>query len=114
MIGKKLKWFVVFDSIETLENALELEGVFVHRSLFGEILFVRDGNEIHAFQNKCPHQNKPLNHCKVVDSHVVCPFHQYAFSCENGRGQGLVLEKYAFKIEEGKVLVGKEVWTLFP
>ena len=74
---------------------------------------MKSNGEYSAFKNKCPHQNKPLNDCSVHDGHIVCPFHRYHFSIENGRGHGLCLDKYQLKIEDDQVWLGKEVWRLF-
>jgi len=65
---------------------------------FGEVLFVRKDENVFALKNKCPHQGKPLEGCEIQDKHVVCPWHQYKFNLENGRGHGLYLETY--KLEE--------------
>jgi 3-phenylpropionate/trans-cinnamate dioxygenase ferredoxin subunit len=54
-----------------------------------------------------------MDGCSVGDGYVVCPFHKYGFSLEDGKGQGLFLEKYQLKVEEGGVFIGMEKWSLF-
>ena len=113
MFKKKLRWYLIFESKEELKAAFLGRSTVVHKSMFGEVLLAKTDNGIEAFRNKCPHQNKPLNGAWVEENYIVCPFHQYHFSCENGRGHGLCLDKYELKFDEDGVHVGKEVWTLF-
>ena len=113
MLSKQLKWYPLFDHISELEQLLELSDSKVYRNMFGEILFVKDQGNYYAFKNKCPHQNKSLENCKVLEGQVICPWHQYQYSCETGRGHGLYIDKYPLKFENDAVFIGKEVWTLF-
>lgn len=113
MFGRKIKWSQLFENVEELENLFAGKSTVVHKSVFGQILFVKNESGYHAFENKCPHQNKPLNDCWIEDNQIVCPFHQYHYSIENGRGHGMYIDKYELKIEDGKVKLGKEGWSLF-
>lgn len=113
MFGTKLKWYLLFEERHELETLLEYTDSVVHRTMFGEVLLVKNEGEFHAFRNRCPHQKKPLNGCVVEDRMIVCPHHHYAFSCVDGRGQGLYIDKYELKFEDGKVFLGKEVWSFF-
>jgi len=76
-------------------------------------LLVKKEKTLHAFKNRCPHQNKPLNGCSIKDEVIICPFHKYQYSIRDGKGHGMCLEKYPTKIEEDKFYVGKEKWSLF-
>ena len=113
MLNFKTKWKIAYDSLEALNQKFVGFNHFVDRSPFGEVLWVKDESGLHAFKNKCPHQNKPLNNCKISEGHVVCPFHQYHFSIETGRGHGDSLYKFEVKIEDEKVWIGKEIFSLF-
>lgn len=113
MIRKKLRWYRLFESDHQLEELFGAKDAVVHRFMFGEILFVRSTSGVHAFKNRCPHQNKPLDDCKVIGERIVCPFHQYHFSCEDGRGHGLYVDKYKLEFREDGVYLGKEVWSFF-
>ena len=112
-VSKKLKWYPLFEHSDELEALFAYRSAVVHRGVFGEVLLVKNKSGYHAFENRCPHQNNRLDNCTVTDEHVICPFHQYHFSCETGRGHGLYLEKYELKIENDHVFLGKEVWRLF-
>lgn len=113
MLSKKLKWYLLFEDQQEMEDLFGVKPAIVHRTMFGEVLLVKNKNEFSAFKNKCPHQGKSLEDCWIENDKVVCPFHQYHYSIENGRGQGLYLEKYELKFENKQVFIGKEVWSLF-
>ncbi|MFT5779321.1 MAG: nitrite reductase/ring-hydroxylating ferredoxin subunit [Crocinitomicaceae bacterium] len=113
MLGRKLKWTLLFENRSDLEELLSAKNPTVHKNMFGEVLLVKNKEEYLAFKNQCPHQKKPLNDCKLSEGHIVCPWHQYHYSCETGRGHGLYLDQYPLKFENDAVYIGKEVWTLF-
>ena len=112
MFGRKLKWYPVFESEQELIDLFANKTTVVHRTLFGEVLFVKNDTGIHAFKNRCPHQNKPLNGCWTEDNDIVCPFHRYHFDVDSGQGHGTYIEKYELRITD-KVEIGKEGWSLF-
>jgi nitrite reductase/ring-hydroxylating ferredoxin subunit len=113
MLSRKLKWYPLFETKKEFENLFAGKNTVVHRSFFGEVLFVKNDAGYHAFKNRCPHQNKPLNGCWTDDNHIVCPFHKYHFNIESGQGHGTYIEKYELRFLEGKVEIGKDVWSLF-
>lgn len=112
MFSRKIQWYYLFDEDE-LKSKFLLGDTYIHKGMFGEVLLVKQVNEYYAFKSKCPHQNKSLEGCAIDDGMVVCPHHRYGFSLENGRGQGLYLDKYELKFENGGVYLGKEKWAIF-
>jgi nitrite reductase/ring-hydroxylating ferredoxin subunit len=113
MFGMKMKWYFLFESVDEMEEHFMGKNTVVHRTMFGEALLVKDNGKYLAFKNKCPHQGKPMDDCRLEKGNVICPFHQYHFSIETGRGHGLYLEKYELRIDARGVFLGKEVWSLF-
>lgn len=113
MLSKKLKWYPLFASKEELEQQFYGKATAVCNSLYGEFLLVKQSDSVLAFSNRCPHQNKPLDNCRVENNAIVCPFHQYAFSCVDGKGMGLYLEKYPLEFRVSGVYIGIEKWQLF-
>lgn len=113
MLSRKLKWYTIAENREDFDELFVLKNTVVHKSIFGEVLLIKHNSSYLAFKNKCPHQGNPLNDCWVEKDTVVCPFHQYHFSLENGRGHGMYLEKYELKFEDNGVFLGKEGWSLF-
>lgn len=112
-LKRKIKWVPLIESEKALLELFGIRNTVVHRTMFGTVLLVRNGNDVFAFQNKCPHQNKPMDGCWIENGSIVCPFHQYRYSLETGRGHGLYLEKYELQITDQGVFLGKEGWSLF-
>lgn len=113
MFNFEVKWKIAFKSNDALNQAFGDSQKCVAPSPYGEVLWIREGEQLHAFKNKCPHQNKPLNNCWLEGDQIVCPFHRYHFSLENGRGHGTSMYKFEVRIEKGAVWLGKEVFRLF-
>lgn len=113
MFQKKIKWYLLFESKEEFDALFNIRNSVVHKTMFGEYLMIRDQGNYYAFKNKCPHQKKSLEGCTINNGNIICPFHQYQFSLENGRGHGLYIDKFPIKIDATGVFVGKEVFSLF-
>ena len=54
-------------------------------SPLGEYRVVETPGGPRAHPTECPHRGGPLGEAKIVDGHVVCPWHGYRFSLEDGR-----------------------------
>jgi nitrite reductase/ring-hydroxylating ferredoxin subunit len=113
MLRRKLKWYKLFENVQELDALFSYRPSAVYRSMFGEVLLVKHESEYAAFRNKCPHQGKSMEGCRVIGDSVVCPFHHYHFSLQHGRGHGLYLDKYELRIDEDGVYLGKEGWSWF-
>lgn len=113
MLHRKLKWYPLFEHVSDLEALFGIRDTVVYRSMFGEVLLARSEGSYFAYRNRCPHQNKPLNDCWIEDAKIVCPFHRYRYSMEDGKGHGMCLERYELRIDEQGVFLGKEGWVLF-
>lgn len=98
--------FKLFDSEEqmtsTLQNNEPRRVVAGNRN----ICVVRQGTELIAFRNECPHMGEGLNGGKVnYLNEIVCPLHTYKFNLktgdeENKRCSGLIFVKVS-KTSEG-------------
>lgn len=97
-------------------NELE-DGVITPVSIGDKALVLyRSGEEVRAFDGKCPHKGAPMEQgvaCKSREGDVqlVCPWHKASFSAETGR---LIeppaldpLARYPVELHDGRVLVGK-------
>jgi nitrite reductase/ring-hydroxylating ferredoxin subunit len=94
LFSEKIKRYYVAESMGDLGAQVVANKELIRRFSFGSVLFVRDASIIRAVAAKCPHQGKSLKGCKIVADHVVCPWHQYRFALDTGRGHGLHLEVY--------------------
>lgn len=110
MSEKKIKWFKIADSKQTIawqpnNMALALVGSKT-------ITLVRTGNDIAACAHKCPHAGGVLADGFVdATGNIVCPLHRYKFSLQNGRnvsGEGYYLKIYATEEREAGLFVGFE------
>ncbi len=48
------------------------------------ILICREGEELFAVDELCPHENKSMRYGIVFDGVLTCPHHQYRFDLETG------------------------------
>lgn len=81
-----------------------------------DICLTRYDRQVYAFENRCPHQLVPLQGATCTDDKfVVCPWHRFAFSLENGKGAGLYMEVFPVKEENGALYIGfkSTVFSLF-
>lgn len=49
-----------------------------------EIILIRQGDQVHAYQGNCPHEGAPLNEGMVCGGLLVCPWHKAAFAVDEG------------------------------
>ena len=90
------------DSVTPL--ALTLEGG-------ARICVVRDGSEVYAFADRCPHRDFPLSGDDLVEPCVIeCPWHGARFDVRTGevvRGPATdPLTTYVVRVVDGEVFVG--------
>lgn len=70
------------------------------------ILLLRHQEQIKAFQGTCPHQGTLLTDGHVSGNEIVCPGHQWRFSCVNGHHAGSHhLKQYQVVEREGRLFV---------
>jgi len=88
------------------ENFLKGEIVEVELENEKIIVFEHD-NQLKAFQGKCPHQGASMAAATLEDGHLVCPMHQYSFSCKTGihTKSELCLTPYSITEKEGNIYV---------
>ncbi|MEN5143874.1 FAD-dependent oxidoreductase [Pseudomonas juntendi] len=74
-----------------------------------ELILVRQGEQVHAFQGNCPHAGAPLDEGVVCGGLLVCPWHKAAFAVDDG----VVCEPPALAdLRRYKAWVkGDEVWV---
>lgn len=77
-----------------------------------EILLLRVGDQVRAFQAHCPHAGAPLAEGALCQGRLVCPWHKASFAVDDGRlcePPALdALQRYPVEVREGEVLVGSE------
>lgn len=87
------------------------EGEMVDVEVDGqEILLVHNlGNNIRAYQSRCPHQRIPLSEGKFDGKAITCRAHLWQFDTASGKGinpENCQLLTYAIKVEENLIYIG--------
>jgi toluene monooxygenase system ferredoxin subunit len=68
---------------------------------------VRIGYQVFAFENRCLHQETPLDGGRVANGVLMCPAHFWRYRLPAGRhiGTGELLPSYPVEIIDGEVWV---------
>lgn len=82
-------------------KAVEIEG--------HSILVCNAGGEYFAVQNRCTHQDSPLEGGRIRNGLIACPLHGVMFDVRTGCGKGQMgrvpLRTYALRVVEGRIEV---------
>jgi len=80
-----------------------------------DLLLIRDGEQVRAYQATCPHAGAPLEQGAICGDRLVCPWHKAAFNLADGSMcEPLALadlKQYPLRIEAGRVLVNPEAMS---
>lgn len=100
------------DEMQGFERVCALENVPEHMPLRVEyggrgVLICRDGEDVYAVDEICPHENESMRRAVVFNKEIICPHHQYRFKLETGRcnRRCAPLQVYRVKIDGGEVWV---------
>lgn len=72
------------------------------------IAVFRDNDQFFAISHRCAHQNGPLGEGRVINGHIVCPWHGHEFNLTNGCAPSPFTDRvptYSVKVEAGIVYV---------
>ncbi|MCB0478864.1 MAG: Rieske 2Fe-2S domain-containing protein [Crocinitomicaceae bacterium] len=109
----KTKWVRFFSSEEELLETLGKRNSLCLELNGKNLILLRNEDQFHLIKDKCPHQGLSMKEAKCEGNYVVCPFHQYRFSLETGRGHGLYLDHYPIEFREDGVFAGFEYFSIF-
>ncbi|MFZ5937463.1 pyridine nucleotide-disulfide oxidoreductase [Pseudomonas putida] len=74
-----------------------------------EMILVRQGDQVHAYQGNCPHEGAPLEEGVICGGLLVCPWHKAAFAVDEGavcEPPALTgLRRYRAWVKDGEVWV---------
>jgi nitrite reductase/ring-hydroxylating ferredoxin subunit len=72
---------------------------------------VRDGDRVHAIDDRCPHQGYPLSQGSVRDGVLTCEWHNWKFEMATGACTfgGEPVRGYPTRVEGGAVLLDRAV-----
>ncbi|MNO44643.1 Benzene 1,2-dioxygenase system ferredoxin--NAD(+) reductase subunit [compost metagenome] len=98
----------------TAHAVARLEQLDEHRPLrvlagSEEVILVRQGDQVHAYQGNCPHAGAPLEEGLICGGLLVCPWHKAAFAVDEGavcEPPALTdLQRYRAWVKDGDVWV---------
>lgn len=72
-------------------------------------MLARDGAEVHAFADVCPHQGVPLSDGDLEAGILMCAVHLWEFDVRTGESVnpcGERLVRYGARVADGRVEVG--------
>lgn len=74
---------------------------------------VREGREVRALDDRCPHQGYPLSQGKASEGVLTCEWHNWKFELATGACLfgGEAARSYPTRVEEGRVLLNAAVDT---
>ncbi|QKJ86118.1 Rieske 2Fe-2S domain-containing protein [Paramixta manurensis] len=80
-----------------------------------DVMLIREGDNVRAYQATCPHAGAPLENGAVCDGKLVCPWHKAVFDIRNGEMcEPLALrdlKQYPVRIENGQVEVSPKAMS---
>lgn len=100
-----------YQNIMVLQDIPELKPV---KAAVGErdVVLIRQGQSVQAFQAKCPHAGAPLDQGAICDGKLICPWHKAVFNLQDGHMIDPLalqhLQQFPLRIENGMVQVDAE------
>jgi nitrite reductase (NADH) small subunit/3-phenylpropionate/trans-cinnamate dioxygenase ferredoxin subunit len=94
-----------------VSELVEGEGKFVKLPDRNVAVFRKEGT-VHVFDDRCPHAGASLSGGTIDDDCVVCPWHQWSFSLEDGTvvgGGRARIRIYPVRIEGDEVQADIEI-----
>lgn len=71
------------------------------------VLLCRDGGEIRAVDEICPHKQRSMRYGVVFGGDLICPHHQYHFDLQTGRCDQRCEPVHVYEVR----VVDGEVWV---
>jgi 3-phenylpropionate/trans-cinnamate dioxygenase ferredoxin subunit len=74
-----------------------------------DLLLIRDGHRVFAFERACPHEQADLSLGRVAHGRLFCPRHLASFDLQDGtisRGwSSRALRRYPARIKDGRIWI---------
>ncbi len=70
------------------------------------VLICRDGDELFAVDEVCPHENESMKRGVIFDGEIICPHHQYRFDLKTGRCNQRCAALQTYRLE----VIDEEIW----
>jgi nitrite reductase (NADH) small subunit len=102
-----------------LDELAESRGRCAEAGAFSLAIF-RQGDQVFALENACPHRGGPLCEGDVKDGVVYCPLHAWGFDLRSGRAVNVRWEAarvFPARVDGGRILVAipkESAWASSP
>ena len=94
-------------NFETIANAADIPAnkslAVEHRGL--KLLVCNSGGEFVVVENRCSHQDQPLERGRIRNGYIICPVHGMRFRLESGEPVGQ-LTRVPIRLFESRVVDG--------
>jgi len=93
--------------VGSLDELIEGRGRCVEAGAYSLAIF-RQGNQVFALENSCPHRGGPLCEGDVKEGVVYCPLHAWGFDLRSGRAVNVRWEGarvFPARVEGARVMV---------
>lgn len=74
-----------------------------------KVLLVRFGDQVFAYEDRCPHVGTPLSEGTMRQGQITCPLHRWLFDARTGEGirpKGRQMRVLPVTVANGEILVG--------
>lgn len=110
MSEEKLDWIKVYQAGNKGKSFIKPGRVRLMSTERKDVLVARIGDDIFAYDTKCPHNGFSLKDVPPEhDCKVVCPLHRYEFDLKSGKntsGEGFYLEVYPIEFRADGMYIG--------
>jgi pyruvate oxidase len=119
-VKDKMRWYRVKDDRLRAMKEGDVLRVMVRTTA---VCMVKLQGEVHALEDKCPHQGRSFEGGTCAEGHLICPWHKMSFDPVTGRNKFGVTEAVrVFSLEvrndgirialprKGLVLFGTRLW----
>jgi len=72
------------------------------------LVLINVAGQVHAYDDRCPHQGWPLSRGALCGSELTCALHQWRYDARTGAGinpAGVALRSYPVQVTAGDIMV---------
>lgn len=110
MSADELEWIKVHQAGSRGKSFIKPGKVRLMSTERKDVLVTRIGDDIYAYDTKCPHNGFSLKDVlPEKDCSITCPLHRYAFDLRTGKnlsGEGFYLENYPIQFRNDGMYIG--------
>ncbi|MFN3916451.1 MAG: Rieske (2Fe-2S) protein [Flavobacteriales bacterium] len=113
MFTRKIRWHKLADSFGQLYERVPPNKPLALSVAGKNLIVCRHEEKLSVLIDKCPHMGYRLYQGRCENGKIICPYHRYAFSLEDGMGPGLGLDTFPLEERENGLYVGISYFSIF-